>query len=254
MIGEEEIKRKARINGVPASTIERDYTQSWFLKNFSDERMLLKGGTGIKKVYFEDYRFSDDLDFTLVEDFGKEHLGALATEAIEKTRSESGIDFEESFEIEEVRNGYKIKVYFRILRSSGSPLKIKLDLTDLEKEKVVLDPGSKRILHSYSDEIDEEVRCYPLEEIIAEKIRSLFERTRPRDLYDIWKLYERVDVETVRDVLDEKCEFKDVERDLEELKGRKEDYLYSWENSLQHQMENVPEFEDVFDEVMRLEF
>jgi len=254
MISEEEIKRKARVNGVPTSTIERDYTQSWFLKNFSDEGMLLKGGTGIKKVYFEDYRFSDDLDFTLVEDYERGDLEVLATKAIEKTKSESGIDFEDSFEIEEVRNGYKIEVYFRILRSSGSPLKIKLDLTDFEKEKIVLDPESKRILHSYSDSIDEKVRCYPLEEIIAEKIRSLFERTRPRDLYDIWKLYERVDMETVKDVLDEKCEFKDIERDLQDLMDRKEDYLYSWENSLQHQMEDVPEFEDVFDEVMRLEF
>ncbi len=59
MIRDEEIKRKSRINSVPASTIERDYAQGWFLKNFATEDMLLKGGTGIKKVYFKDYRFSD---------------------------------------------------------------------------------------------------------------------------------------------------------------------------------------------------
>jgi len=49
MIRDEEIKSKARVNGVPASTIERDYTQGWFLKNFATEDTLLKGGTGIKK-------------------------------------------------------------------------------------------------------------------------------------------------------------------------------------------------------------
>ena len=29
--------------------------------------MDIKGGTGIIKVYIENYRFSDDLDFTLLE-------------------------------------------------------------------------------------------------------------------------------------------------------------------------------------------
>lgn len=250
MIRDEEIKSKARVNGVPASTIERDYTQGWFLKNFATEDTLLKGGTGIKKVYFEDYRFSDDLDFTLVKSVNEDDLRALTNKAIEKTTMDSGVDFEENFKIEKTQNGYKIEVYFRILRTSGNPLKIKIDITDPYKEKVVLPTGSRKIIHSYSDKIDETVKCYPLEEIIAEKIRSLFERTRPRDLYDIWKLYEDVDNETIEDVLGKKCKFKGVERDLEELQGRKEDYLNSWKNSLKHQIEEVPEFEDVFDYVL----
>ncbi len=59
MIRDGEIKRKARVDGVPTSTIERDYAQGWFLKNFVTDDMLFKGGTAIKKLYFEDYRFSD---------------------------------------------------------------------------------------------------------------------------------------------------------------------------------------------------
>ncbi|MFW5907165.1 MAG: nucleotidyl transferase AbiEii/AbiGii toxin family protein [Candidatus Natronoplasma sp.] len=250
MIRDSEIKKRARKNGVPASTIERDYTQSWFLKNLANDDMLLKGGTGIKKVYFDDYRFSDDLDFTLVKGLDKEDFRILTKEAIEKTVNESGINFEEDFKIDEVKNGFKIEVYFRILRTSGSPLKIKIDMTDTDKEKVVLSPEYRKIFHSYSDQIDEKVKCYPLEEIIAEKIRSLFERTRPRDLYDIWKLYEKIDEDTVEDVLKEKCDFKEIERELDELQGREEDYQNSWENSLKHQMEEVPEFEDVFDYVL----
>lgn len=250
MIRDDEIKKRARKNGVPASTIERDYTQSWFLKNFANDDMLLKGGTGIKKVYFDDYRFSDDLDFTLIRSLDKDDLRALTKEAIEKTVNDSGINFREDFKIDEVQNGCKIEVYFRILRTTGSPLKIKIDLTHPDKEKVVLSPENRKIFHSYSDQIDERVKCYPLEEIIAEKIRSLFERTRPRDLYDIWKLFGEVDKETVEDVLNEKCKFKEIERDLEGLQRREEDYQNSWENSLKHQMGEVPEFKDVFDHVL----
>ncbi len=223
MIRDGEIKKRARKNGVPASTIERDYAQSWFLKNFANDDMLLKGGTGIKKVYFDDYRFSDDLDFTMVKEFREESLEALIKEAIERTVREYGIRFEEDLKLEEVKNGFKIEVYFRILRSTGSPLKIKIDLTRPDKEKIVLSPESRRILHNCPDNFDKKVRCYPLEEIIAEKIRSLFERTRPRDLYDVWKMHEKIDREIVREVLKEKKRIqrcRDRPRSVYPKKGR----------------------------------
>jgi len=46
----------------------------------------------------------------------------------------------------------------------------------------------KAINHPYSDTIDTKILVYSLDEMFAEKTRSLFERTRPRDLYDIWYL------------------------------------------------------------------
>ena len=69
MIPIREIKEVARLFGVPPSTIERDYAQNWLLSSFGSLQMALKGGTGIRKVYIEHYRFSDDLSFfvTLLE-------------------------------------------------------------------------------------------------------------------------------------------------------------------------------------------
>lgn len=69
-----EIKEAARAFGVPPSTIERDYAQNWLLAHLSALPMALKGGTGIRKVFIENYRFSDDLDFTLLEPYEKEAL------------------------------------------------------------------------------------------------------------------------------------------------------------------------------------
>src|SRR6266851_4786317 len=51
--------------------LERDYCLAWFLTALSqsDLKTVLgfKGGTALKRCYFGDYRFSEDLDFTLLE-------------------------------------------------------------------------------------------------------------------------------------------------------------------------------------------
>jgi len=66
MIPDFEFKERARQFRVPTSTVERDYAQGWLLESLSSRFIAaLKGGTGIRKVFFENYRFSDDLDFTL---------------------------------------------------------------------------------------------------------------------------------------------------------------------------------------------
>lgn len=68
--------------GYPPSTIERDYAQNWLLASLSRLPMALKGGTGIRKVYIENYRFSDDLDFTLLEAVNKDELQAAVQDAV----------------------------------------------------------------------------------------------------------------------------------------------------------------------------
>jgi predicted nucleotidyltransferase component of viral defense system len=84
MIAKREIREKAREYGVPESTIERDYTQNWLLKYLTEMEMALKGGTGIRKTYIGDYRFSDDLDFTMLSGVTSEKLKNTIKRAVEK--------------------------------------------------------------------------------------------------------------------------------------------------------------------------
>ncbi len=49
--------------------IEKDYVLSWVLAGIhmheaTKNSWIFKGGTCLKKCYFETYRFSEDLDFT----------------------------------------------------------------------------------------------------------------------------------------------------------------------------------------------
>lgn len=78
----DEIKRKSFELGLPISTIEKDYVISWILygiwRSGLWKELAFKGGTCLKKAYFSDYRFSEDLDYTLTgkvsEDKLKERL------------------------------------------------------------------------------------------------------------------------------------------------------------------------------------
>lgn len=250
MIPEREIREKARENGVPETTIERDYAQNCLLNYFSNIPMVLKGGTGVRKTYIENYRFSDDLDFTLLEDTNKENLKTQIVNAVRDAKEESEIEFGDEIVLEENPNGYEVVVYFRILRGAGNPLRIKLDVTKPEKEMILLPIQKRKIIHPYSDECKANISVYSLEEITAEKIRALFERVRPRDLYDVWNLWRKVNIKKVLHILQEKCNFKGVKIDTQSLINRKDDFEHAWENSLKHQLKELPDFDQTFIELL----
>jgi len=80
--------------------IEKDYMLSWILQGISQHPSLskiiiFKGGTVLKKVYFEDYRFSEDLDFTLLDDtITNEQIFKWFTEVFEYIKEEANIPLE----------------------------------------------------------------------------------------------------------------------------------------------------------------
>lgn len=246
MIPEIEFKEHARLFNIPVSTIERDYAQNWLLAHLP--KMAFKGGTGIRKAYIATYRFSDDLDFTLLEKSSYKDLTKKIKKAIQDTKNASGIAFLDTINSEEVKNGYVINVYFRILRLTGDPLKIKIDVTKKENEIIMNPVQKKNIIHSYSDTINEQINVYTLEEMFAEKVRSLFERTRPRDLYDVWYLNKHMVFDT--SLFQKKCKHKKVEPNIGELITRKTNYEKTWKGSLQHQLPQLPSATDVFDDVI----
>ena len=251
MITALEIKERARESGVPTSTIERDYAQNWLLSALRTINMAFKGGTGIRKVFIENYRFSDDLDFTLLEPIGADALQAVVSNAVARVREESGILFEDDFGFRVTKTGFKATTRFRILnRGSASPVKIDLDLTGPDHEVVLLPVSERPVFHPYSDRLSVAVTSYALEEIMAEKIRSLFQRSRSRDLYDLVQLADRVDCRAVKSILRRKCDSKGVVIDMAVLAGKREHFKALWQVSLGHQMSGVPDFDESFEKML----
>ena len=270
MIDRQEIMDFSREFGLAPNVIEKDYMLGWLLTGISHHAEIsmswaFKGGTCLKKCYFETYRFSEDLDFTLTE---AEHQDAnflvnAFIEIADWIYDASGIEIPRDlirFDVYKNPRG-KISVQGRIayrgsLRPGGDPPRIKLDLTD--DEVLVADPVSREVFHPYSDtpEGGIHVQCYCFEELFAEKIRALGERLRPRDLYDVIHLYRhdstRQGRELTLSILQAKCSFKGISvptMEMFESKPELTELVSEWENMLGHQVPVLPLFEQFWQEL-----
>ena len=269
MISRADIDDRVRLWGLREDVVEKDYVLGWVLWGIGTDPLLhrtwvFKGGTCLKKCYIETYRFSEDLDFTVLEE-GPIEQGEV-TEAIsgvlDRVNQESGIDFAVRFPAYQRRRtgrSAEVRVYYRGPRNTPSPASVKFDLT--KDELVVCPPNLRSINHDYPDVLPPpgQVRCYSFEEVFAEKLRAMGERSRPRDLYDIVNLFRRTDLHPyanlVLEVLEQKCESKGVPVPsvmnirsspmFEELKSE-------WENMLAHQLRALPAFDHFWAEVPRI--
>jgi len=73
MIGRAEILQLAENLGLAPAVVEKDYALGWVLAGIRANAELghhwvFKGGTCLKKCYFETYRFPEDLDFTVTNE------------------------------------------------------------------------------------------------------------------------------------------------------------------------------------------
>jgi len=80
LIGVSEIERKAGERGVSVGMIERDYVLSKMLWAFSSidflrNNFVFKGGTALRKFYFPDWRYSEDLDFSVTREVRYRYTG-----------------------------------------------------------------------------------------------------------------------------------------------------------------------------------
>lgn len=188
------------------SVIEKDYVLGWLLAGIANNDALarswiFKGGTCLRKCYYETYRFSEDLDFTVV-DGGPEEPGDLLlvfAEISAWVREECGLELivdETSFRRRRNKRGNATtqgKIGYRGPNASPSVPKVKLDLTS--DEVLTNQPVVRRISHPYSDSLSKtQVLCYSATELFGEKLRALAERCRPRDLYDVVHMYRHPDL------------------------------------------------------------
>jgi predicted nucleotidyltransferase component of viral defense system len=79
MIDTTEIEAKAKEFEIHSSNVERDYVFGWLLYGIFTasglkDRIFLKGGNALRKGYFENTRFSSDLDFGIPDDIAQDAL------------------------------------------------------------------------------------------------------------------------------------------------------------------------------------
>ena len=259
MIKPGEIQSVARRAGVRDQQIEKDYILSWILQGIAQHQELskalaFKGGTVLKRVYFEDYRFSEDLDFTLVDEtITNDQIQHWFNESFEYVRVEANIPLE--ILDDQVREGglsFYIS-YVGPLGGLGAQKKVKVDIS--HNERLMFKPTLKNAILGYSDLEEHQLLCYSLEAVLVEKLRSVMQRMQARDFYDIWYLIEvrGLYVDFVVNEFRSKAESKGLNpADFHtKLEQRLPQYQGRWQSSLANQIRDLLEFDTLEREVMR---
>jgi predicted nucleotidyltransferase component of viral defense system len=260
-----QISNKTQLGGgkkVPESVIERDYCLSWFLFGLAQlefkNKIIFKGGTALRRCHYEDYRFSEDLDFSLTEDFPQALILSEFSKIFAWVKDESGIAFEHIRQEPASENTYTFYISY-IGPLPGAAKEIKVDVTF--KENIITPIVEKKVVKTYDEYSDflsdAKVWVYSLEEVAIEKTCALFSanRNEPRDLYDLYSLITEkgLDISSLRSEIKEKMAFKGAS--FEQRQGefdKKEPRLKkTWETRLSKQMTSLPAYDEVFREVKR---
>jgi predicted nucleotidyltransferase component of viral defense system len=258
--------RLARAGGrrVTEAVLERDYCLAWFLVGLSRAplrtTLVFKGGTALKRCYFGDYRFSEDLDFTLAEPHDLDMILAGLQEVYAEVQRSSGIAFRFSrADRKSHHNSHTFYLAYEGPLPAASLKEVKVDITLREQlVRPVEDHPVLRGYEEYSDlPEDALVRVYSLEEIAVEKLVALTDKARnePRDLYDLWHLTQEghVDFVTLVPELEAKLAFRSRTRHTmtEELATKEARYQKLWVTRLGQQMATLPAFDEVYRAVKR---
>lgn len=259
MIPQAEISKLAFRQGMSDKVIEKDYVITWILLALADSSLkdflAFKGGTALKKIYFPDYRYSEDLDFTLRKEIANAELLALLNETLETLAKEQGFQFDIPAEKNEARTD-SLTAYVNFV----GPLQARLDSRSIKldftlSEKLIFPIEAKDIHSPYSDAVQKSFATYSLEEILVEKLCAIIGRTEPRDIYDVNYLFgvSDIDFHKIPDAFREKAEFKGINpaRLRGSLNDKKDKYERMWGTRLEHQIKEPPHLAEVLRELNR---
>ena len=246
-----DIKRFSGEEKIPVGIIEKDYVLSLMLSLLAKcnirDKLIFKGGTAIKKMYFSDARFSIDLDFN----FNEISIASIQREVTGLIKSTAF----NTVEFVKIKNEFESKkedVYRCMIEYTG-PIKhnlnqsVRLDFNG--RETLLFDIQEKQILDVYESEMMHvTVPTMDITEMFAEKCRALITRKeqKSKDLFDIHFLLNKgVAVDKI--LIDRKLDSY-RERFTEEYFDRAvHDISSVWKRDLQDLIlhGNVPDINDV---------
>lgn len=258
MLSRAELQRLANREKVALGMLEKDYILTEVLKALSQlpglhKSLVFKGGTALRKVYFPHWRYSEDLDFTVTLDIPKEELRQNLNSWYQQVEQTTQIRL--TTRMLHKANGYA-RVRTQFLGPLAHPAMIYMDLSF--DEPLCLKPEFRKVLTAPFPNEERTVQVYPLEELMAEKMRSLVERGKSRDYYDVWRLLKeqcsQINLEQLGTVLEKKLKhkglsLKSIENFLPESPAGIKRY---WEKDLSQQVTTLLPLEDVLSELKEM--
>ncbi len=254
MISTGEVQRIAGALGLEPRVIDHDYVLGCYLcflgtQSTVQKKWLFKGGTALRKCYFEEYRFSEDLDFTVLGIISVENLRKVLRSANILMQDVIGIRTDEREMVVDIieddygKESYEARIYyFGPWNYGGSPRSIRIHTN--RNEKVVFPTNILSVFHQYSDREElppATIQVYCLEEMMAEKLRAFSGQRKqaiPHDMFDLYHLSRNVDnVEKVVEAFPQKCQAKGISLDaidIDKVIARKSEYENNWRQGLEY--------------------
>lgn len=246
----DDLRRLARRTGFDAGTLEKDYALTWLLSGIYSEDsklrdiLIFKGGTAIRKVYFPEWRLSEDLDFTILQKVTPETVRQSFEHVFPPLKDASKIAYSlSSFN----HSKHAIFADVQFLGPFRFKNRIAHDISLMEK---LVEPPVLRIVKPEYEDIPEfKILVYSLNEILVEKIRSILQRGRARDYYDVWRLMKENDFNASRigELLIQKCKITGVEYEPELVFDEKRltEARKFWSIALARLTKNLPDYDAV---------
>jgi predicted nucleotidyltransferase component of viral defense system len=258
MISRSELQRLAKRQQVALGTLEKDYILTEVLKSLPQvpslrDLLVFKGGTALRKVYFSHWRYSEDLDFTVRQNMTEQQLRKALGEWYLQVEQESQIQL--TTKMLHKPDGYA-RIRTQFLGPLSYPGMIFMDLSF--DEPLCLVPESRRLLTTPFPDEERRVLSYPLEELLAEKMRSLLERGKSRDYYDVWRLLKEqpseLDFALLGTVLPKKLTHKGLSlHNVGDLLPKDAGGLKRyWEEDLEQQVTSLPPLDQALKELREM--
>lgn len=250
MITRHRITQRANDDDVDAAVVERDYVLAHIVAQLhraslpGEGRLVFKGGTALRLVHVGEYRYSADLDFTVLNGTLDDALHAL-TNVVAQAK-----DFA-AFPLLDLTENVKPMVQYIGPLAAGKPRELKVDIaTDEYVESV-----EKKAILPVWDDLPESSSfdVYTLDEIAAEKLRCVIQRLQCRDLYDLFQLTDSLGIvlAEVRPLFEKKTRTKGLDPGL--FASRFEERVVQYERRWTDEMSgHVPSDPPDFGAVIRI--
>jgi predicted nucleotidyltransferase component of viral defense system len=243
------VTRLADRDGVTAPVVERDYVLTHIVETLGllplPEGLVFKGGTALRLCFFQQFRYSADLDFSLVgvsEAQAVDVLGRAVAETADR------------IELPRLELVEGPPQEIRYEGPLGRERRIKLDFAANE---LVLNTQMSALIGRYEDQAPDvpRVRTYTLDEIAAEKMRCVIQRLQCRDPLDLHRLLvgEGIRSVDVWPLFEEKARHLQIDPDRfdERLESREPEYRRRWDSEIAEYAGDVPRFEETMRELRR---
>lgn len=150
-----------------------------FSDPFLHKELAFRGGTALHKLFFSSpSRYSEDIDLVRTTKGAiKDIVDAL------RERFEPWLGKPKTVR---TARSFKVMFYFNPESSLNSRLRIKIEI-NIQENFSVLDRLSKSFsVKSDWFSGDAEINTFQFEELIATKLRALYQRSKGRDVFDLW--------------------------------------------------------------------